>query len=573
MWVLTTLVAASLVACGGGSDAPVASCEPFTDSFNKPVTCEEMRQLSGADKSFVDGGDASSGAGDAGADGTGADGAPIANMDLEFVDINGQKVTTKTDANGYYRISLRGMKAPLVATVKRDGKPWKSMLVQDIVRAPNNRKFYTINLTGLTDVVASEVAKKAGFSGADALTPAVVKAQEKIVPEVVIGLNNQLQNTLKSAGLDPATFNPLTSAFFANKEGYDKVLEETPITRTQNGETIFVNTKFAFSPEDSRLYRVYLTDGTSYSQTRKVVATIGNEIERLEYTDLRTNAKSYDIYDQNTRRIESISSSGVSCKFTPPEISFFSIEAANISVGQSLSTPASNRNCSDGSSTPGSASSLILDGYEKITTAAGTFNTRVWKSENTSFRTIFYLDVVMNRIVISKSINLSTNVTSTLQELVSFSIKNYPKSSLAPTSPPTSGNILSANQLRGDLESTCERTGVGRSEKTIATFTPNADGTVNLAARNFEYSASEVCTGANTVETENGVIRLTGSKQTTDGLTVQKIEISLTSPIATTARQILYPVGTNGIRVGNGDGSRDADGYPNTLETEVDRFL
>lgn len=232
----------ALAACGGGSDTASGTCQPFSDSFGKAVTCEEMRQLAGTELGFVDGGDASSGAGDAGADGTGADGAAIANAELEFTDINGKKVNTKTDPNGYYRINLRGMKAPLVATVKRDGRPWKSMLVQDIVRAPANRQFYTINLTGLTDVVASDVAKKAGLSGADALTPTALNAQKAAVPAAIESLNKTIATQLTAAGLDPTKFDPLKNPFLPNQTGYDKVLESVTINRTSNGSTTIIPT-------------------------------------------------------------------------------------------------------------------------------------------------------------------------------------------------------------------------------------------------------------------------------------------------------------------------------------------
>jgi hypothetical protein len=243
-------LAIMLAACGGGSGGStnvgtpvvVPTCAAFTDSFGRAVSCEEMSRLSGVELGYSEaGGDGASGAGDGGADGTGADGAPIANADLQFTDINGKTVRTRTDANGYYRINLRGLMAPLVATVLRDDKPWKSMLVQDIVKAPANRQFYTINLTGLTDVVASEVVKKAGLSGgADALTPAAVKAQKESVPAIVANLNNSIAAQLVKAGINPATFNPLTMPFVTNKAGYDLVLESVVITRTASGTQVSI---------------------------------------------------------------------------------------------------------------------------------------------------------------------------------------------------------------------------------------------------------------------------------------------------------------------------------------------
>ncbi len=248
MRYLTAVLCAWLLAsCGGGggggatggSPAPVAQCAPFSDSFGIAVSCAEMNALAGASLPFLEG-SGGDGAGDGGADGGAGDGAPIANTDLKFTDINGKTVTTKTDANGYYRISLRGLKAPLVATVLRNNKPWKSMLVADIVRAPANRKFYTINLTGLTDYVVSEVAKKEGLSSPDAITPQAVASQKAQIPTIITAINNTLSAQLAAVGLNASSFNPLNTPFQAVlTDNYDKLLESVAVVRDPtSGSTV-----------------------------------------------------------------------------------------------------------------------------------------------------------------------------------------------------------------------------------------------------------------------------------------------------------------------------------------------
>ncbi len=228
-----------LTACGGGGGgndpAAVVACAPFLDSYGDPVTCAEMKALPGAELAYLEpgGGGGDGGSGDGGGDGSAGDGAPIANTLLRFTDINGKVVNTMTDARGRYRINLRGLQAPLVATVVRDNKPWKSMLVADIVRAPANRKFYTINLTGLTDFVVSEVAKKDGLlAGADAITPAAVARQKAQVPGIIKELNNTYGAQITTAGLDANNFDPLTKPFQAVlTDSYDKLLESLSVTR------------------------------------------------------------------------------------------------------------------------------------------------------------------------------------------------------------------------------------------------------------------------------------------------------------------------------------------------------
>ncbi len=192
-----------------------------------------MNALAGASLPYIDSGAGSGdGVGDGGADGSAGDGAPIANTTLTFTDVNNRVVTTTTDANGYYRISLRGLKAPLVASVMRNGKPWKSMLVEDIVRAPANRKFYTINLTGLTDVVASKISNAEGLSNIDALTSRGVSNQKAQVPVIISAINSSIASQIAAVGLNPNGFNPLTTPYQAVlTDSTDKLLESLVFLR------------------------------------------------------------------------------------------------------------------------------------------------------------------------------------------------------------------------------------------------------------------------------------------------------------------------------------------------------
>lgn len=244
-WRTTALMAASmlLVACGGGDDqtgsstATTASgeCPAFTDSFGRTLTCDDMRQLPGATWGFVAAnGNAGTGAGDAAADGTVADAGPVAGTVVEFRDTTGRAVRATTDASGYYRISLRGLTPPLLATVVRSsGNAWKSMLITEVTRAPASRKFHTVNLTGLTDALVSQVAQKAGVASADALQPAHLAAQQASVPALVTALNTTLSQPLALAGVNASTFNPLTLPFRADgKSGYDRVLRSISVTRS-----------------------------------------------------------------------------------------------------------------------------------------------------------------------------------------------------------------------------------------------------------------------------------------------------------------------------------------------------
>jgi NHL repeat len=232
-----------LTACGGGGSGgdPAAgvACAPFIDSFGQEVSCADMNILPGSELAYLEPGGGDGGSGDGGGDGSAGDGAPIAHAVLRFTDVNGRVVTATTDKDGRFRINLRGLQAPLVATVVRDNKPWKSMLVADIVRAPASRKFYTINLTGLTDYVVSEVAKKDGLAGPDAITPAAVARQKAQVPLIIAALNTQLAAQITTAGLSASSFDPLTKPFQAVlMDSYDKLLESLSVIRSPTGPTL-----------------------------------------------------------------------------------------------------------------------------------------------------------------------------------------------------------------------------------------------------------------------------------------------------------------------------------------------
>ncbi len=255
------------------------ACPAFTDSFGRPVTCSEMALLAGANLPFVDGGGGTGdGSGDGGADGSAGDGAPIANTVLRFTDINGKQVTTTTDARGYFRISLRGLKAPLLASVQRDNKPWQSLLITDIVRAPANRRFYTLNLTGLTDVVASELAKRDGLVNPQALTPAALVRQKAQVPAIIAAIKNTIREQIEAAGLDFSTFDPLNTPFEAVlSDKYDVLLERLIIDKDPVGGFSVVAPRYGINPQSPTMLPGGSLDfSTNFTATFAVVGGAAN---------------------------------------------------------------------------------------------------------------------------------------------------------------------------------------------------------------------------------------------------------------------------------------------------------
>lgn len=208
-----------------------------------------------------------------------------------------------------------------------------------------------------------------------------------------------------------------------------------------DGSTVLVNTKFSFTPADQRVYQVALADGRSYTNTRTVLAVLGNEVERLQNTYSNGDASSVNVYDSEVRGTSfEIPSRAYSCTYSPPRVIPASLEAGRLTVGGSISQTVST-SCRDATQTfPPSSSNRVLTltgtGTGNITTPAGTFaNTKIWTLVTTvsgtsnSVRDVLWHEPVMNMPVRETRYSTVSGVETLLStgELTSFSIKNYPK--------------------------------------------------------------------------------------------------------------------------------------------------
>jgi hypothetical protein len=173
--------------------------------------------------------------GDSGTDGTAGEGAPIVGRSVVITDTTGKSVTATTDAQGYYRAKVTGFVPPLVAKVTRaDGSTFFSL---------NNKPlkvngFVTLNLTGLTDKVASDVARAGGKSRASELTPQIVAANPDAITQSVNSLRTSIAPVITASGIDSASFDPLAAPFRPNHTGYDYVLDNTKVTVAADGSTV-----------------------------------------------------------------------------------------------------------------------------------------------------------------------------------------------------------------------------------------------------------------------------------------------------------------------------------------------
>ena len=234
--VLFSLSAVLLASCGsgggGGDTPPPVACAPIVDSAGNSLSCDDAFWTASAPP----GGGGGGADGDAaGADGTAGDGRAIVGATVTLTDAAGQTRTAVTDAQGYYRINITRLTPPFVLKlVTADGEERHHSFSTQAIK---KRGFITINITGLTDKLASDLARLAGQSGAKDLTPAMVTAQLAAIPGLRANLVNAIRPQLLAAGLNPDTFDPITLFFRPNLQGYDLVLETVAVYIDNSGAT------------------------------------------------------------------------------------------------------------------------------------------------------------------------------------------------------------------------------------------------------------------------------------------------------------------------------------------------
>jgi hypothetical protein len=183
---------------------------------------------------IVAGGSDGVGTGDAGADGTAGDGAPIVGATVVVTDTAGNHVSAVTDTTGHYRVKVTGFTPPFVATVtKADGSVFHSLSVTPL----KTNGYVTMNITGLTDKVSSDVARAGGQSGAAGLTPQIVAQHASAIADSIASLRTAIQPVIDASGIAATSFDPIGAAFRPNAHGYDFVLDNVVVTRAADGST------------------------------------------------------------------------------------------------------------------------------------------------------------------------------------------------------------------------------------------------------------------------------------------------------------------------------------------------
>ena len=149
---------------------------------------------------------------------------------MTIVDLRGNVATAVTDARGYYRAKISGFAPPMVLTVlRRDGGPPRRSVYTGGV---TYNAFTNVNITSLTDKIASDLAVQANRASVASLSPADVNAKKGYILASVMSLRVQLNPVITKASLDVNSFDPISVPFRTNGTGYDYVLDNTVATAT-----------------------------------------------------------------------------------------------------------------------------------------------------------------------------------------------------------------------------------------------------------------------------------------------------------------------------------------------------
>ncbi len=157
----------------------------------------------------------------------------MAGATVTITDLSGKTVTTKADSNGYFKVGLSGMTSPLIASAVLGDRIRYSLTTDALVVG----RTATVNITGLTEKIVSDVAEANGLPGAASASPTLVSRSLAAVAASVADMRDALRVQLSRAGLSTATFNPITLPFRADRTGYDGLLDNTLVTRLASGGT------------------------------------------------------------------------------------------------------------------------------------------------------------------------------------------------------------------------------------------------------------------------------------------------------------------------------------------------
>ncbi len=170
--------------------------------------------------------------------GVAASGAPIANGTITLTCGDGSTRTTTTDANGAFSVGLANCGAPYVVFATGQVGDTQATLASVLATPPApGSAAATVNVTPLTNAIAATLSSTgdpvdlANSTERAGITDTAVSARKN-------ALVAALSDTLTTAGINPASFDIVSSAFSADRSGMDKVLDNVKVEVTSSGVNI-----------------------------------------------------------------------------------------------------------------------------------------------------------------------------------------------------------------------------------------------------------------------------------------------------------------------------------------------
>ena len=157
--------------------------------------------------------------------GTASVGAPLVLADVTLIDVNGRKLTTKTDSEGKYSIpDVSSLVAPILVTVA--GTVGDNPVTYSSILMTQPSSATTVNVTPITDSILYQASSRSPsnfFNNPSQLTALSVAEINRSSSNISSALSQVLDGISLGSS---AGYNPITTPFSANsRDPYDKVMD------------------------------------------------------------------------------------------------------------------------------------------------------------------------------------------------------------------------------------------------------------------------------------------------------------------------------------------------------------
>jgi hypothetical protein len=167
--------------------------------------------------------------------GTAASGAPFAGATVTLTDANGTQRSATAASDGRFTLDASGLTAPFALNATGTVSDAPTTLIAVSAEGPKEGERKTLNVTPLTTAVAALLSDN--NDPLDLTDPAKLKAKATPaqIQAIVAALRSILGEVVASTGASASTFDPMTTAFNADRTGLDAVLDAIKVSLSDRG--------------------------------------------------------------------------------------------------------------------------------------------------------------------------------------------------------------------------------------------------------------------------------------------------------------------------------------------------